>query len=196
MANRSYIYGLKDGRHHSIGEMPNSIPYAYQVLAAYGNKVVDSYIYDKLVGIEADFNKGKAALYWFLDYLAAGKCMSDHAEFEKQVASTRQFLDAIPADTIMLENGEIYALYTTKEGAYLDGPGLEKANEYAREDYQWIGEDLDNLKASGLAPQHLFTSPDAQKYFKWMMDLKDSWKDLLGLDSWRKVLYYQFKDAD
>jgi hypothetical protein len=196
MANRSYIYGLKDGKYFSIGEMPNEIPYAYQVLAAYDNKVVDSNLFDKIVGIEADFNKGRAALYWLLDYLVAGKSMSDHGEFEEQVASTKQFLDAIPADTTSLENGEIYALYVTKEGKYLDGPGLEKANESTREDAQWVGEDIDHLKIIGIEPKDLFTNADAQKYFKWIVDLKDNWKELLGLDSWRSILYYQFKNAD
>lgn len=194
MANRSYIYGLKNGAYFGIGEMPNSIPYSYQVLAAYSNKAVDSHIFDKTVGIEADFNKGKEALYWFLDYLAAGKAMSDQEEFERQVAATKQYLDGIQADTTLLENGEIYALYTDKEGKYLDGEGLQKQNEYAREDYQWIGEDIDNLRASGLGPQYLFTSADAEKYFKWMMALKENWKELLVLDSWRSVLYFHFKD--
>lgn len=193
MANRSYIYGLKDGKHQGLGECNYSIPYAYQILAAFDNKVIDSHLFDKIVGIEANFARGKEALYWFLDYLVKGGKMKDHAEFEQQVASTKEFLNAFTAEHTLLENGEIYALYT-KEGQYLDGPGLEKANEYAREDYQWVGEDIDNLKASGLGPQYLFTSEDARKYWKWMMELQENWKENLGLDTWRTILYFHFKE--
>lgn len=59
MANRSYIYGLKDNSHFGIGECPYNIPYAYQVLAAYDNEVVDSHLFDTRVGIVANFAKGR-----------------------------------------------------------------------------------------------------------------------------------------
>ena len=195
MANRSYIYGLKDDNHFGMGECPYNIPYAYQVLAAYDNEVVDSHLFDKRVGIVANFSKGKEALYWFLDYLCAGKCMADHAEFEKQVSLTKGFIDAINADKILLENGEIYALYQSKEGTYLDGEGLERVNCFACEDYKWIGEDIDNLKAANVNPANLFTIPETEKYWKWMLELKDNWKEKLLLDSWRSILYFHFKEA-
>ena len=194
MANRSYIYGLKNGKHYGIGECSYKIPYSYQLLTAYNNKVVDSHLFDKIVGIEADYNKGKEALYWFLDYLAAGKNMHEQEEFEKQVAATKQFLDAISAELVLLENGEIYALYQSKEGTYLDAAGLERVNGFACEDYKWIGEDIDSLKSFKINPQDLFDIPETEKYFKWLLELKDNWKEKLVLDSWRTILYFHFNE--
>lgn len=127
MANRSYIYGLKNGKHFSVGEYPYKIPYAFRILAAYDNKTGESDLFDKDVAIRADFKRGRQALYKLLDFLIATGRMKNQEAFAEQVQSTKAFLDAIDADQTLLENGEIYALYT-KDGEYLDGPGLEKAN--------------------------------------------------------------------
>lgn len=196
MANRSYIYGLKNGKHYSMGEYPYFIPYAYQILAAFENSAIDSHLFDKVVGIKADFNKGRQALYRFLDFLVATNEMKNQQEFETQVAQTKEFLNKIDADETLLENGEIYALYTNKEGNYLDGPGLERANKFASEDYTWLGEDIDNLEKFGIQPQQLFhlTDPSAKEIYQWMADLKDNWEEKLGLDSWRNILYFQFSN--
>ncbi|MFT3908003.1 MAG: hypothetical protein QM737_01145 [Ferruginibacter sp.] len=197
MANRSYIYAIKNNKHISLGECPSYIPYAFRILAAYDNAVEDSHLFDKIVGIKANFAKGKTALYYFLDFLIATGQMTDAAGFESSVNETKTFLDKIDADEILLENGEIYALYTDKEGNYLDGPGLEKTNEWAREDYQWIGEDIDNLQNFQVRPSQLFGLTDEKlvDLFKWMMGLKDNWKETLGLDAWRSVLYFQFNES-
>ncbi|MGV3630092.1 MAG: hypothetical protein ACO1O6_02750 [Bacteroidota bacterium] len=196
MANRSYIYGLKNGKHISLGESPYKIPYAYQVLAGYDNRATDSDLFDKQVGIKADFQKGKEALYFLLDFLVQTGEMQDHADFVEAVKTTKSFLDPVDADEILLENGEIYALYTDKEGNYLDGPGLEKANEWEREDIQWVGEDVGNLTAFGIEPRQLFhmTDEKARDLFKSMIELQHSWKEKMGLDTWRSVLYFQFNE--
>ncbi len=194
MANRSYIYGLINDKYYSIGEYPYFIPYAYRILAAYDNKIVDSHLFDKIVGIEADFLRGKEALYWLLDFLVEGGQMKDPDDFKNAVIATKKFIDAITAEQILLENGELYALYTNEDDTYLDGPGLEKVNGYAREDYQWIGEDIDNIKKLNLAPHRFFNLEETEKLWKWLADLKDTWKEKLGLDSWRKILYFQFTD--
>lgn len=198
MANRSYIYGLKNDKHISMAEAPYKIPYAFRILAAYANRISDSDLFDKIVGIKADFKKGKDALYFLLDTLSATKQMVDHTEFEAAAATTKEFINAIDADEILLENGEIYALYFDDEGKLLDGPGLEKANEYAREDYQWIGEDIDNIRGLGIKPEQLFSLEDEtlKEIFKWVTDLKDNWKEEFGLDTWRTILYYQFQEKD
>lgn len=198
MANRSYIYGLKNGSHISIGEYPYGIPYAFRILAAFDNQPEDSHLFDKVVGIKADFEKGKQALYDLLDFLAATNEMQDHSEFITEVAKTKQFLDAVRADEILLENGEIYSLYTDKDGNYLDGEGLEKANTHACQDYKWLGEDVVNLDKYGIEPGTLFhlTHESAVEIYGWMMGLKDNWKNKLGLDAWRDVLYFQFRTAD
>jgi hypothetical protein len=197
MANRSYIYGLKGDKHSSIGEFPYHIPYAFRILAAYENTVVDSHLFDKFIGIQADFQKGKEALYRLLDLLTATEQMKDHAEFVSAVKKTKDFLDAIDAEHILLENGEIYALYT-KDGNYLDGEGLEKANQYACKDYQWIGEDLQNLETYRLDPKNLFVTEDEtlKDLYGWLIGLKDTWQEELGLDAWSNILYFQFKAGD
>ena len=197
MANRSYIYGIKNNKHTSIGECPSYVPYAFRILAAYDNAVEDSHLFDKIVGIRANFTKGKDALYYFLDFLVASGQMQDAAGFESSVRETKTFLDKVHADETLLENGEIYALYINNEGNYLDGPGLEKTNEYAREDYQWIGEDIDNLENFHITPKQLFNLSDEklEELFKWMIGLKDNWKETLGLDAWRSVLYFQFNES-
>ncbi len=196
MANRSYIYGIKDGKYSSIGEFPYGIPYAYQVLAAYDNRCTESDLFDKNLGIRADFQKGKKALYFLMDFLVESGEMKDHADFVEAVKSTKAFLDQIDADVTLLENGEIYALYTDREGNYLDGPGLEKNNEFEREDIQWIGEDINNLSEFGIEPKQLFHLADekARELFKSMLDLQHNWKEKMGLDSWRSILYFQFKN--
>ncbi|MCE3296296.1 MAG: hypothetical protein K0R65_2010 [Crocinitomicaceae bacterium] len=196
MANRSYIYALKDGKHISLGEAPYKIPYAYELLAAYDNRATESDLFDKNVGIRADFKKGKQALYSLLDFLVQTGEMADHEEFVAEVAKTKAFFDPIDADEILLENGEIYALYTDKEGNYLDGPGMEKANEWEREDAQWVGEDVNNLTAFGIQPQQLFhmTDEKVRDLFKTMLDLQHTWKEKMGLDTWRSILYFQFNE--
>ncbi|WP_343604493.1 hypothetical protein [Fluviicola sp.] len=198
MANRSYIYALNGDKHISLGEFNYFIPYAYRILAAFDNKIVDSHLFDKVVGIEADFKQGREALYQFLDLLAATNQMKDHEEFVEAVAKTREYLDPIDADTTLLENGEIYALYTNNDGEYLDGPGLERANEHAGQDYQWIGEDVQNLINMNLDPAKIFHYTDESylELFQWMIDLKDNWKEKLGIDSWRSVLYFQFNSKE
>ena len=196
MANRSYIYALKDGKHISLGESPYQIPYAYELLAAYDNRATESDLFDKNVAIKADFKKGKEALYFLLDFLVQTGEMADHEEFVTEVAKTKAFLDPVDADEILLENGEIYALYKDKEGNYFDGPGMEKANEWEREDAQWVGEDVANLTAFGIQPQQLFhmTDEKARDLFKSMLDLQHNWKEKLGLDTWRSILYFQFTE--
>lgn len=197
MANRSYIYGLKNNKHLSIGEYPYKIPYAFRILAAFDNSAVDSDLFDKAVGIKADFQKGRTALYRLLDYLIETGQMEDHEAFVTQVAATKTFLDAIDADFILLENGEIYSLYTNPEGHYLDGPGLERANDHAVKDYQWIGEDIDNLEKFRITPDLIFVTDHERilEIYKWLIDLKDTWKEQLGLDAWSNILYFQFKEA-
>ncbi|MES2587972.1 MAG: hypothetical protein V4622_03260 [Bacteroidota bacterium] len=197
MANRSYIYGIKDNKHISIGESPYKIPYAYQVLAAYENSVIDSELFDKKVGIKANFNLGKKALYSLLDFLVATKEMKDHTDFVSEVEKTKLFLDEIEAEHILLENGEIYALYQNKEGQYLDGPGLERTNEFERQDSEWIGEDVANLEKFGIQPEKLFHLNDEtlESLFESLLKLKDTWKENLGLDTWRSILYFQFNEA-
>jgi len=199
MANRSYIYALKGDKHISLGEFNYFIPYAYRILAAYDNKVIESHLFDKIVGIEADFKKGKEALYLLLDILVSTNQMKDHEEFVAEVQKTKEFFDPIDADRILLENGEIYALYTTKEGQYLDGPGLERANEHASQDYQWIGEDITNLaelmSSHFRHPSDMFKVNDESflKLYQWILDLKDNWKEESGIDAWRSILYFQFQ---
>jgi hypothetical protein len=198
MANRSYIYALKVDKHISLGEFNYFIPYAYRILAAFDNKVVESHLFDKIVGIQADFRKGREALYLFLDLLVSTNQMKDHPAFTEAVKKTKAFLDPIDADSILLENGEIYALYTTAKGTYLDGPGLERANENAREDYEWIGEDVHNLCNYHLDPSTIFHIEDEnyREVFQWVIDLKDKWKDQSGIDAWSSVLYFQFSSSE
>lgn len=198
MANRSYIYGLKGDKHSSIGECPYKIPYAFRILAAYDNQVVDSHLFDKVLGIRADFRKGKEALYHLLDLMVASGDMKDHAGFVKDVEKTKTFLDAIDADHILLENGEIYALYTTQDGVYLDGEGLEKANEYACKDYQWIGEDIQNLEKYKIGIKQLFVTDNEtlRDLYGWLIGLREAWQEQLGLDTWSDILYFQFKAGD
>ena len=196
MANRSYIYALKGDKHISLGEFNYFIPYAYRILAAFDNQAVDSHLFDKVVGIQADFQKGKRALYLLLDLLASTNEMKDHEAFLQEVKKTKEFLDPIDADSILLENGEIYALYT-KDGNYLDGPGLERANEHAREDYEWIGEDVHNLVNYNLDPSTIFHIQDEsyREVFEWILNLKDNWREESGIDAWRSVLYFQFESG-
>ncbi len=198
MANRSYIYGLKNNKHISIGEYPYKIPYAFRILAAYENKTTDSDLFDKAVGIKANFHKGKKGLYELLDFLAASDQMKNYEEFEAAVLKTKEFLDKIDAEEVLLESGEIYALFTNKEGDYLDAEGLERTNGYAREDYQWLGEDIENLKKIKITATQLFitTNENFLKLYGWIIDLKDNWKEQLGLDAWARVLYFQFKETD
>lgn len=190
MANRSYIYGLKGGKHISLGECRSSIPYAYQVLAAYDNRATESDLFNEKVAIRADFQQGKKALYFLLDFLVQTDEMADHADFVAEVAKTKAFLDPIDADETLLESGEIYGLYED------DAQGMEKANEFEREDAQWIGEDISNLTAFGIQPQQLFhlTDEKARDLFKGMLDLQHNWKEKMGLDTWRSILYFQFKE--
>lgn len=198
MANRSYLYALKENKHISLGEFNYFIPYAYRILVAFDNKVVESHLFDKVVGIQADFRKGKEALYAFLDLLVATNEMKDHKKFVEAVKKTKEFLNPIDADSILLENGEIYALYTNNEGAYLDGPGMERANEHAREDYEWIGEDVNNLIGYNLDPATIFHIQDEsyREVFQWVINLKDKWQEESGIDAWRSVLYFQFKETE
>ncbi|MNV39948.1 hypothetical protein D3C71_1315460 [compost metagenome] len=198
MANRSYIYALKGDKHISLGEFNYFIPYAYRILAAFDNQTVDSHLFDKVVGIQADFQKGKAALYTFLDLLVATNEMKDHSEFVDAVKKTKEFLDPIDADSILLENGEIYSLYTTNEGTYLDGPGLERANEHASKDYKWIGEDIETLVGFNLDPATIFHVQEEsyREIFQWVINLKDNWKEESGIDSWSSILYFQFKSKE
>jgi hypothetical protein len=113
MANRSYIYGLKENsKPISIGEYPYKIPYAFKILASYETEAGDSWLFDKNVGITADFTKGRDALYFLLDFLSATNDMVNQKEFEEFVAETKAFLDPLDADRILLENGEIYQLYS------------------------------------------------------------------------------------
>ena len=156
MANRSYIYGLKNGRYTSIGEYPYFIPYAFKLLAGFDPEPVESALFDPKVGIKADFAKGKEALYYILDFLAATKQMADHEEFEAFVAETKAFLDPIDAEHIVLENGEIYSLYTDDNGEYLSAEGLEEVNVRECKSCFFRGEEIGLIKEFGLHPTQIF----------------------------------------
>ncbi len=165
------------------------------ILAAHENETIDSYLYDKSIGIKSDFNKGKDALIYLIEFLAESKAMAEPEGFEEQVRATKEFLAKIDANFTLLENGEIYALYQNKEGEYLDGPGLERVNSFACEDYKWHGEDIDYIKEMKITPLQFFNYKDELflKQFQWVFDLRSNWKKILGLDSWRDILYYQFQ---
>ena len=196
MANRSYLYGLKNNKHLSIGECPNEIPYAFRILAAYDNEIVDSDLFDSKIGIKANFEKGRNALYFLLDFLASTEEMINQEEFEECVLKTKLFLDKIDAHELQLENGEIYALYKDGDENYLNKEGLEKQNSYSCEDYKWAGEDIDRLIKSKMHASQLFDLEDEEirEMFQWIIDLQDNWKSELGLNCWSNILYFQFKD--
>jgi hypothetical protein len=194
MANRSYLYGLKNNKHISIGEYPNEIPYSFKILTAYDNEIVASDLFDKKIGIKANFNKGKAALYFLLDFLSATDQMLNQIKFDDLVSKTKLFLDKIDADEILLESGEIYALYKDENKNYLNKEGLEKQNSYSCEEYKWLGEDIEQLKK--MDPSLLFNleNEDVIEFFQWIIDLQNTWETELGLDAWANLLYFQFKD--
>ncbi len=198
MANRSYIYGLKDGRYKSIGEYPYGIPYAFRVLAGFDPEPVESALFDPKVGIKADFQKGKDALYFILDFLSATKQMADHDEFEAFVAETKKFLDPIDAEHTVLENGEIYSLYTDDNGEYLSAEGLEAANSSECRQCFFRGEEIDVIKKYDVTPDQIFNLQNEN--LKVILDpivaLQDSWKKRLAEGCWRDILYFQFNYKD
>lgn len=198
MANRSYIYGLKDGRYTSIGEFPYGIPYAYKVLAGYNPEPVESALFDQKVGIRADFAKGKEALYFILDFLAATKQMADQEEFEAFVAETKAFLDPIDAEYTQLENGEIYSLYTDENDNYLSAEGLEEVNVREAKSCFFRGEEIDVIKQYGISPQHIFNLEHEQlkDILAAIIILKDEWNERLAKGCWRDILYFQFNYKD
>lgn len=184
MANRSYLHGLKNNKHISIGEYPNEIPYSFKILAAYDNEIVASALFDKKIGIKANFNKGKQALYFLLDFLSATNQMLNQIKFDDLVLKTKLFLDKIDADEILLESGEIYALYKDENKNSLSKEGLEKQNSYSCEEYKWLGEDIEHLKK--MEPSQLFNleNEDVIEFFQWIIDLQNTWETDLGLDAW------------
>ncbi|MCW4468520.1 hypothetical protein OGH69_06065 [Flavobacterium sp. MFBS3-15] len=198
MANRSYIYGLKDGRYTSIGEYPYSIPYAYRVLAGFNPEPVESALFDPKVGIRADFVKGREALYFILDFLAATKQMSCQEEFEAFVAETKAFLDPIDAEYTQLENGEIYSLYTDENDNYFSAEGLEEVNVREAKSCFFRGEEIDVIKEYGIGPEHIFNLEHEQlkDILAAVIILKDEWKERLAEGCWRDVLYFQFNYND
>ena len=196
MANRSYIYALKGDKHISLSEFNYFIPHAFRILAGFDNKVVESHIFDGVVAIEADFNKGREELYRFLDLLAATNEMTDQEEFLEAVNQTKAFLDPIDADRILLENGEIYMLHQKADGEYLEVDEIEDLNESCRNDYSLTGEELAFLQKVG--PERLFHY-DNEKYLKlydWVLEQKEDWRKDLGIEFWSDVLYFQFTSGE
>jgi hypothetical protein len=198
MANRSYIYGLKNGRYTSIGEYPYFIPYAFKVLAGFDPEPVESALFDPKVGIKADFAKGKEALYYILDFLSSTKQMTDQKEFEAFVAETKAFLDPIDAEHIILENGEIYSLYTDDNGEYLSAEGLEAVNVKECKTCFFRGEEVDVIKQYKVQPSHIFNleNETLKDILASIIILKDEWKKRLAEGCWRDILYFQFNYKD
>lgn len=194
MANRSYIYGLKNGRYISIGEYPYAIPYAFRVLAGFNPEPVESALFDPKVGIRADFAKGKEALYFILDFLSATKQMADPDEFDAFVAETKTFLDPIDAEHIILENGEIYSLYSDDNGEYLSAEGLEAANVNECKTCYFRGEEIDVIKKYQIQPSQIFNleNETLKDILASIILLKDEWKKRLAEKCWRDILYFQF----
>lgn len=148
------------------------------------------------MGIKADFQKGREALFFLLDFLAASQQMDDRHLFEEQVQSTKAFLSKFDAETTLLESGEIYALYKNDKGELIfNAEDFERVNKNAFEDYTWIGEDIDMLKDFKYDPLRFFFRKEEMvlEQYDWLFKLRQSWKEEFGLDSWRDILYYQFK---
>lgn len=198
MANRSYIYGLKNGRYTSIGEYPYFIPYSFKVLAGFSPEPVESALFDPKVGIKADFAKGKEALYFILDFLSATKQMADQEDFDAFVAETKAFLNPIDAEHIVLENGEIYALYTDDNDNYLSAEGLEEANIRESKTCFFRGEEIDVIRQYNIQPSQIFNleNETLKDLLSSIIILKDEWKKRLAEKCWRDVLYFQFNYKD
>ena len=198
MANRSYLYGTQEGKHHSLSEYAGPVPHSFTLLVAYESEIIDSPIFENKWAIRGNFERGCNALFYLLDYLAATGQMVDQPAFEKLTAATKSYLKRIPLQYAVLDSNEYYALFKDDHGKPLGTEGFRTINEIAQQDSEWMGEDIENLQQMNIRPGSIFkiTDEDFLDTYRWVLSLKENWKDTLALDAWRDILYYQFRPGD
>jgi len=205
MANRSYLfstnfdkssYAGKENREiRGISEFDYDIPLAYKILVSQDAKIVNSIIweYSHPIAIQGDFSKGKRKFFDFLDALVTENIL-DGSIWEEKMNEARGFLNSAKCknDFFLLENGEIYEM---------TGEALEAQNLFLFEN--------EILKIDDTISRHLLRIKELKQgrqnkhglfsgFGKSKKANNESDKeliilhDLLGIDYWSDVLYYNF----
>ncbi len=211
MANRSYLYTISFDRTIrkrenldkvvGLSEFEYAIPLAYKLMVSQNSKLSNSFVweYEKPIAILGDFKKGREKLFSFLEDLKA-KNLFDENELESKIENAKEFLNA-PEKNLqfsMLECGEIYEMeYDPLEEKNKELFDVIMETENMIADFYTAVHSIENqliqLKAK-------LSDVKSKEFSAVLIDSnkdeiegleKEKW-DLLGIDHWSDVLYYDF----
>jgi len=218
MANRSYLYAIDfdmaverkedGGRILGLSEYPYSIPLSYLILVSQSSKLTHSIIwdYEHPIAIQGIFEKGQQKLTEYLSKLSYENIFEKN-ELEKQIAEMTAFLNDHKLEYILLECGEIYEMddgvaedqnKTLFENDILK---IDERLEYYTNIFKKINSNILAIKSEIAAlskPKWFFSklpSADLEKIKvleEKMKNEEQSMWDILGINYWDDVLYYDF----
>ena len=222
MANRSYIYSIDFDRSsrkkqetdkmYGLSEYPYEIPLSYKILVSQETKMTDSIIwdYEYPIAIQGNFELGRKKLFDFLNELLK-KNIFDKTELENQIKEAKEFLfeEKRNLKFVFLENGEIYEMGDEKIEAQNQNlfEEISDINQIIEEFLLDIQEqkqkitDLDDkiieLNKTGFWNKIFHTNNNSIKITeleKKKQEIEQEMWNLLGINYWDDVLYFQFDE--
>lgn len=184
MANRSYIYGYKEGatpEHRDLGEWRTNVPLLHLLLVGADPTPVRSAIWgvEERIALSGDAGLGRALLTSFLDWLEP-QMTADVEEFGRKKAEVLELLARRDDDRYHLELGEIFEL-----GGY-ELSEMEGETSYYAGNARSLVADVERLLAIPGS-----TVADAND---WMLQEATNMHESLGL-SFLGILYFHLGEV-
>lgn len=198
MANRSYLYAIeKENQHYrGIGECNYDIPLVFKILVSSNTQMIPSKIFqsNELIALKGDFETGKKRLYDFLDKLSQELSYED---IDSKVQKTKQFFESIHAEYFYLDCAEIYDMDSVPLGEQ-NKKQFYEINDIDVEIERFCKRLNDviikyrNMK-NAFPSKGLFLNKRKDKAQKELDKIKKEIDNLLFLDYWTNLLYYDIK---
>ena len=219
MSNRSYLYAIDFDRTkgerqsgekiHGLSEFPYAIPLVFKILVSQDAVIAHSinWDYEHPIAIQGNFEKGEQKLYDFLNKLQ-NENIFNKEELDIQIAATKEFLNSHRLKNIILECGEIYELgddeieIQNKEVYEQDILNIDNQIQDFINELKEMKQSLEKLNSEIKAPSKLlglltnFNPMDHkaknQELELKINNIKQSMWDILSINNWSDILYYDF----
>lgn len=199
MANRSYIYARGNDWSNVVGvcEAAYDIPLVFKLLVSENVQMVESQIFegDDLVALQGDYKGGLKKLYSFLDDLSLKNVIYE-LDLKDKIEKTKEFFNSINSEYFYLDCCEIYAMddedmVTQNKRIFEEVLNIEQEIERFYVDFQNLSNKYNELK-NKLPYKGLFSGRKNEAVQRELNKLKINMNELLFLDDWNKILYYDF----
>jgi hypothetical protein len=203
MANRSYLYSTNldsttrkkepTDKILSLGEYNYAIPLAFKILVSQEPKICPSVVwdYEHPIALLGDYEKGKAKLLQFLDEVRSKNIFPEN-EMIDLIEKTFFFLNREDRKEqfSILECGEIYEmgddeLEEQNKQVFEEIKNIDQQMIEFYSDIEKLNKEMEQLQKGGNAGD--------EEVKKKLRNLNHKKKNLLGLEGWADVLYFDFE---